>query len=112
LGLTGLSAVAAAAVLLLPDFRRLPFSACRSGLHTQENTLQHRETKQSKGEDFTYMVADQHHFNADPDPAFHINADPDPIFTLMRIRILLFIKAMRICDHWSIALIDHFQGRT
>jgi hypothetical protein len=40
LGLTGLSAVlAAAVVLLLPDFRRLPFSACRSGLHTQENTL-------------------------------------------------------------------------
>jgi hypothetical protein len=77
LGLTGLSAVvAAAAVLLLPDFRRLPFSACRSGLHTQENTLQHRETKQSKGEDITCMFADQHHFQADPDPdlAFHINA--------------------------------------
>ncbi len=23
-------------------------------------------------------VADPHHFNADPDPAFHFNADPDP----------------------------------
>jgi hypothetical protein len=23
-------------------------------------------------------VADQYHFNADPDPAFHLNADPDP----------------------------------
>ncbi len=25
-------------------------------------------------------VADPHHFNADPDPAFHYNADPDPAF--------------------------------
>jgi hypothetical protein len=25
-------------------------------------------------------VADPHHFNADPDPAFHFNADPDPAF--------------------------------
>jgi hypothetical protein len=24
------------------------------------------------------MVADPHHFNADPDPAFRFNADPDP----------------------------------
>jgi hypothetical protein len=41
-------------------------------------------------------VADPHHFNADPDPAFnynadpdpafHFSADPDPAFTLMRIR--------------------------
>ncbi len=23
-------------------------------------------------------VADPHHFNADPDPAFHSSADPDP----------------------------------
>jgi hypothetical protein len=23
-------------------------------------------------------VADPHHFNADPDPAFHLNVDPDP----------------------------------
>ncbi len=25
-------------------------------------------------------VADPHHFNAIPDPAFHFNADPDPAF--------------------------------
>ncbi len=25
-------------------------------------------------------VADPHHFNADPDPAFHFNADPDLAF--------------------------------
>jgi hypothetical protein len=25
-------------------------------------------------------VADQHHFDADPDPAFYFNADPDPAF--------------------------------
>ncbi len=24
-----------------------------------------------------------------------------PVFTLLRIRILLLIKVMRICDHWS-----------
>jgi hypothetical protein len=24
------------------------------------------------------MIADPHHFNADPDPAFHFNPDPDP----------------------------------
>jgi hypothetical protein len=24
------------------------------------------------------MIADPHHLNADPDPAFHLNADPDP----------------------------------
>jgi hypothetical protein len=23
-------------------------------------------------------IADSHHLNADPDPAFHFNADPDP----------------------------------
>jgi hypothetical protein len=37
--------------------------------------------------------ADPHHFDGDPDPTLH----------LMRIRsrILLLIKVMRICDHWS-----------
>jgi hypothetical protein len=25
-------------------------------------------------------VADSHHFDADPDPAFHFDADPDPAF--------------------------------
>jgi hypothetical protein len=25
-----------------------------------------------------FRVADAHHFNADPDPAFHFNADPNP----------------------------------
>jgi hypothetical protein len=60
-------------------------------------------------------VADPHHlnadpnpafqFNEDPDPAFHVNADPDPAFNLLRIWIciLLFIKMMRIGDHLSIA---------
>jgi hypothetical protein len=44
------------------------------------------------------------HFNADPDPdpSFHCVADPDPDPTShFRIRILLVIKVMRICDHWS-----------
>jgi hypothetical protein len=27
-------------------------------------------------------VADPHHFNADPNPAFHLNADPDSAFHL------------------------------
>ena len=27
-----------------------------------------------------HRVADPHHFNADPDPAFHLSADPDPAF--------------------------------
>ncbi len=35
-------------------------------------------------------VADPHHFNADPYPAFH----------LQQIRILLLIKVIRICDHY------------
>ncbi len=35
---------------------------------------------------FRNRVADPHHSNADPDPAFHFNADPD----------LLIIKVMRI----------------
>jgi hypothetical protein len=26
----------------------------------------------------SYRVADPHHFNADPHPAFHLNAGPDP----------------------------------
>jgi len=26
-------------------------------------------------------VADPHHFDADPDPAFHFDADPDPAFS-------------------------------
>jgi hypothetical protein len=44
-------------------------------------------------------VADQQ-FNADsdPDPVFRIRIQ---LFTLMRIRILLFIKVMQICDRWS-----------
>jgi hypothetical protein len=25
-------------------------------------------------------VADQHRFNAAPDPAFHVNTDPDPTY--------------------------------
>jgi hypothetical protein len=29
---------------------------------------------------FFSMVADPHHFYADPDPAFHFNADPKPAF--------------------------------
>jgi hypothetical protein len=28
----------------------------------------------------TDRVADPHHFDADPDPAFHFNANPDPDF--------------------------------
>jgi hypothetical protein len=46
-------------------------------------------------------VADPHHFNADPNPAFHFNADPDPAFRFDgRIRILLLIAVMGIFVHW------------
>jgi len=43
----------------------------------------------------------------DSDPAFHFDADSYPqiqLFTSMRtrIRILLLIKVIRICDHWPI----------
>ncbi len=47
-------------------------------------------------------VADPHHFNADPDPAFHLKADPDPsfhfnadldpAFQVKRIRILFIVS--------------------
>ncbi len=52
------------------------------------------------------------HFDADPDPSFHFDADPDSTYritlmptqirliTLMLIRIRIFIKVLRICDHW------------
>jgi hypothetical protein len=61
------------------------------------NTTEHNTLKV-----FSKMVADPHHFNADPafhfsaetDRAFHFNADPDPIF-----------KVMGICDHWSLDLL-------
>jgi hypothetical protein len=47
---------------------------------------------------------DPHTFNPDPDLAFYFNANPDRIklFTLILIRILLFITVMGICYHWSI----------
>ncbi len=45
-------------------------------------------------------VADPHQFNAVPDPAFHFS-DQDPTFHRFRIRILILIRVMRICDHWS-----------
>jgi hypothetical protein len=57
-------------------------------------------------------VSAPHQFNADPGPAFNFHEDPDPavdfyadpdpaFFTSMRIRIrfLLLIKVIRICDH-------------
>jgi hypothetical protein len=44
--------------------------------------------------------ADPHHFNSDPDSAFRCYAKPDQTFPLKRIRILLLIKVMRICDYW------------
>ncbi len=47
-------------------------------------------------------VADPHHLDAGPDPAFYFNENADLDFTLMRIRILLLIKVMEICDHWSL----------
>jgi hypothetical protein len=46
-------------------------------------------------------------FNADPDTAFRIDADPDLSFHFKadqnpaRILLLLLIKMIRICDHWS-----------
>jgi hypothetical protein len=42
---------------------------------------------------FTIRVADQHHFNADPDLALYFNAN--------QIRIQLFFQLMKICDDWS-----------
>jgi hypothetical protein len=46
-----------------------------------------------------YGVADQNHFNADPDLSFHSNADPDPTFHLNfdpdPDRAMLFIKVLR-----------------
>ncbi len=51
------------------------------------------------------VVADLHHLYADLDLAFHFNTvpDSDPAFHLMRIRIriLLLIEMIRICNHWS-----------
>jgi hypothetical protein len=40
------------------------------------------------------------HFEADPDPKFRFDADPNR-FTLMQIRIQVFIKVVQICDHSS-----------
>ncbi len=45
------------------------------------------------------IPVDPHNFHADPDPAFNFNTDTSPFFTLMRIRILLLIRVMQICDH-------------
>jgi hypothetical protein len=36
---------------------------------------------------------DPHHLIVGSDPTYHFKAD--------RVRILLLIKVMRICDHWS-----------
>jgi hypothetical protein len=48
-------------------------------------------------------VLDPHQFSADPESSIHFETDGSRIllFTLMRIRILLLIKVMRACDHWS-----------
>ncbi len=48
------------------------------------------------------MVADTHHFNAepDPDPAFHFNADPDP--TPLQSDRNLQLMVYRIDPHGSI----------
>jgi hypothetical protein len=48
---------------------------------------------------FTDIVADPHHFNADPEHSLmrvHIQ-----LFASVRIRIPLLIKVMRICYRWS-----------
>ncbi len=56
------------------------------------------------------MVADLHHFNADPDTAFYFNADPDRTSHFSAGTnpdpVLLFLKVMRISDHWSRDLYD------
>jgi hypothetical protein len=85
LGLTGLSAVVAAAVLLLPDFRRLPFSACRSGLHTQENTL-HSSVADPDLSDPMFLGL------LDPNPDLLVRGtdpDPDPSIIKQKIRKIL-----------------------
>ncbi len=50
------------------------------------------------------VVADPQHTNADPDHSFHFNTDPDQTFSnsvQIRIRILLHIIIMRVCDYGS-----------
>jgi hypothetical protein len=50
---------------------------------------------------------DSHHVDADPDldPSFYfdvdLDLDPDLKFNLIQNRILLLIKVMQICNHWS-----------
>ncbi len=66
------------------------------------NSMWYLET----GNDITdpARVADPHHFNADPNPAFQFIADPDPAFRFDgQIRILLLI-AMGIFVHWFVNL--------
>ncbi len=55
---------------------------------------------------YLHRVADPHHNNADPvlDPSFHFNTDPDQTFSTsmqIRIRVLLLINIMRVCDYGS-----------
>ncbi len=53
---------------------------------------------------YLHRISDPHHINADPDldPSFHFNTDPDQTFSTsmqIRIRILLHIIIMRVCDY-------------
>jgi hypothetical protein len=47
------------------------------------------------------MVADPHHFNADPYPCFYFNADPDPTFRFIADPDPTSHESDNICDHWS-----------
>jgi hypothetical protein len=47
-------------------------------------------------------IADPHHFNADPDPAFHIDADPDPASHFNEDPNPASLQVMGNCDFWYI----------
>jgi hypothetical protein len=60
-----------------------------------------KSTSHTKVQYFTQVcrVADPHHVDVDPDPSFYFDEDPNPTLILTRIRILLLIKVMQICNH-------------
>jgi hypothetical protein len=58
-----------------------------------------------------HFHADLRYFNAEQNPAFHSMLIKIRLFTLNRIRILLPIQMMRICDHWSTDNLGHFEPK-
>ncbi len=73
------------------------------------STANHRKhTRSSEPEisalfsSFGGRVADPHHFNADPDPAFHFNGDPYPAFHFSADPDPAPHQVLGICDHLSL----------